>query len=165
MKRFSGITTGLGIYIIISASFMQQVTVHLMKAFGKEAVRSAFFVLFFFVIALYMSYIIYKRIPIYKIALSLLGFGLAYLLISWQPFFAEKLHVLEYGVLGYFALKDLSKADRKIFGNIVYAVCFVALIGSLDEGFQRVLPYRVFEVRENENGERPHPWQGFSASR
>ncbi len=148
MKGFSKITVGFGIYIIISASFMRQINDVLTKVFGKEAVRASFFVLFFLIIALYIGYIIYKRIPVYRIGLSLLGFGLAYLLISWQPFFAEKLHIVEYGILGYLALKDLFGMDRGISGNIIYALCFVALIGSLDEGFQWILPYRVFEVRD-----------------
>ena len=148
MKGFSKITVGLGIFIIISASFMLQVNDFLTEAFGKEAVRSSFFVLFFLITALYIGYIIYKRIPVYRIGLSLLGFGLAYLLISWQPYFAEKLHIIEYGILGYLALKDLFGMDRQVSRNIIYALCFVALIGSLDEGFQRVLSYRVFEVRD-----------------
>jgi len=148
MKPFSRITIGLGIYIIISASFMLQVMDFLARNFGNGAIKLILFSLFSLLIALYISYILYKRLPIYRIGLSLLGFGAAYLLILWQPFFAEKLHILEYGILGYLALKDTFRMDKHTAINIIYALCFVTLIGSLDEGFQRVLPYRVFEVRD-----------------
>lgn len=148
MKRFSGITIGLGIYIVISASFMLQVRSFLIETFGDAAVKRAFFLLFFLVAALYVVYIIYKRLPLYSIALSLFIFALAYLLILWQPFFSEKLHVLEYGILGYLALRDLSKRDKKALRNIIYAVGFVLLVTSLDEGFQYFLPYRVGEMRD-----------------
>ena len=148
MKRFSGITIGLGIYIVISASFMLQVRSFLIETFGDAAVNLAFFLVFFLVVVLYVVYIIYKRLPIYRIGLSLLIFVLAYLFILWQPYFSEKLHVLEYGVLAYLAIRDLSKTDKKALWNIMYAVGFIFLIACLDEGFQHFLPYRVGDMRD-----------------
>lgn len=148
MKRFSGITIGLGIFIVISASFMRQVRAFFIEALGENAIRVGFFALFFLVAALYIRYIIYKRLPLYRIALSFGLFILAYLLVLWQPFFAEKLHVLEYGVLGYLALRDLSRTGKKALWNAVCAAGFVLLISCLDEGFQYFLPYRVGEARD-----------------
>jgi len=148
MKPFSRITIGLAILIIVSASFMLQLRNYLVATFGDDAVKLGFSVLFSLIMLSYLSYIFYKRVPVQRIALSLIVFEVAYLLISCQPFFAEKLHVLEYGILGYLALRDLFKTDKHLFRDIIYVLCFVLLVGSLDEGFQWFLPYRMFEVRD-----------------
>ena len=141
---------GLAAYIIISASFMLQVRLFLIETFGEQAVQIAFLCLFFLIFALYLVYIIYKRIPLYRAAAGIIIFGLAYLLISKQPFFAEKLHIPEYGLLGYLALRDLSRAGKQngFIADALCVFCFVALVGSLDEVFQLLLPYRVFELRD-----------------
>jgi VanZ family protein len=71
-------------------------------------------------------------------------------LFGWQqPYFVEKMHVLEYGLLGWLAARDLRRNPRSnIVLTILFSILFVLLIGSLDEGFQRLLPYRVGEIRD-----------------
>lgn len=61
--------------------------------------------------------------------------------------FVEKIHVFEYGLLGWFASKDLS-SKRSSLMTIFLALLFVLAVGVIDEGFQRLLPYRVGEVRD-----------------
>ena len=60
----------------------------------------------------------------------------------------KKVHVLEYGILGYLAFRDLSKRNKKIFKDILLAFSFISLIGIMDETFQGFLPYRVREIRD-----------------
>jgi len=149
MKTFSKLTIGLGIYIVISASFMLRLRNFLVESFGEEVIKLEFFLLFLLAAAFFITYIVYNKLPVYRVSLSVFVFALAYLFMLWQPFFAEKLHIPEYGALGFLALKDLSRQNpKRIFNNIIYALCFVALVGSLDEAFQWVLPDRVFEVRD-----------------
>ena len=147
MKPLSKITIGLGIYIIVSASFMLQVRDYLARIFSDECITQGFFFLFFLAMVGYVLYILYNKSSVRSIMLSLFIFALAYFLMSWQLYFPEKMHILEYGILGYLALKDLSRENGRI-KNVIYALCFVTLIGVLDEGFQRILPYRVFELRD-----------------
>lgn len=56
----------------------------------------------------------------------------------------EKIHLLEFAVLGWLASRDLIKPDRKVKG-IIFALVFIFAIGILDEVFQGVLPYRYFQ--------------------
>lgn len=79
--------------------------------------------------------------------LNLVILSLAFIFAWWQPFFPEKAHTLEYGFLGWFAARDLSK-DKNLVTFIPQAIFFVLLVGASDEIFQWFLPYRVGEVRD-----------------
>lgn len=163
MKYFSKLTIGLAAYIVISASFMLQIRNFLVKTLGGESVKLVFIFLFFLIALFYISYI-YRKTHIFGVLFSIFIFVLAYFLILNQPYFAEKIHVLEYGILGYLALRDLSilrqssglplnevewsKKNKKIFKNILLAISFISVIGILDETFQGFLPYRVGEIRD-----------------
>ena len=54
---------------------------------------------------------------------------------------------MEYGVLGWLAGKDLI-SKQKMLRGIILTCIFIAFIGILDEGFQAILPYRVFDLRD-----------------
>ena len=70
------------------------------------------------------------------------------LILAWQiKIPVEKVHILEYGVLGWFIARDLIKVKRKNTG-IILACIFCIVVGVLDELFQAVLPYRVFDLRD-----------------
>lgn len=148
MNRLPWVTIGVGIYIVISASFMLQVRSFFVQIFGNEIVKAAVLVLFFLTIGFYTLYLAYRRIPLYRIGFSFFVFVLAYLLMLSQAFSAEKFHVIEYGILGYLALKDLFWKGKQDFKNVIYALGVVILFGLLDEAFQWVLPYRVFEIKD-----------------
>lgn len=147
MKHFSKLTIGLAAYIVISASFMLQIRNFLIKACGGEVIKLAFTFLFFLIALFYISYI-YRKTHIFGVLFSIFIFVLAYFLILNQPYFAEKIHVLEYGILGYLAFRDLSKKNKKIFKDILLAISFISAIGILDEIFQGFLPYRVGDIRD-----------------
>jgi glycopeptide antibiotics resistance protein len=70
------------------------------------------------------------------------------LVLAWQiriP--VERIHILEYGVLGWFAGRDLIRKDTKVRG-IILASIFTVIIGTFDELFQLILPYRFFDLRD-----------------
>ncbi len=70
------------------------------------------------------------------------------IVLAWQIKIAiEKIHILEYGILGWFAGRDLIKTNKKIKGAIL-ACIFCTIVGILDEIFQAILPYRVCEIRD-----------------
>lgn len=135
-------------YIVISASFMQQVWFALKRAFGLNTLLISFALLCFliFFVILYKS--IKSGLKIKKIILICIIYvsGLAF---AWrQPFVPEKAHVLEYGILAWLALRSLSKDTPNILKCIFSTFIFVLVVGSLDEGFQKLLPWRVFELRD-----------------
>ena len=73
---------------------------------------------------------------------------IAGLALAWQMRIpVERIHILEYGVLGWFAGRDLIIKNRKIRGVILVCI-LVAVVGILDEAFQAILPYRYFDLRD-----------------
>ena len=56
----------------------------------------------------------------------------------------ERIHLLEYGILGYIILKATSMWNH----SILAALLFIAIIGSVDEGIQWLLPQRVGDVKD-----------------
>jgi VanZ family protein len=79
------------------------------------------------------------------VVLALFYLGLNF---SWrQPYFVEKLHIFEYGFLGWLVTRDLNKKKISIKAILLSAL-FVLLVAGLDEGFQYFLPYRVCDIRD-----------------
>ncbi|NQT23346.1 MAG: VanZ family protein [Candidatus Omnitrophica bacterium] len=148
MRHISKITIALAVFIVVSASFMLQLRTFLAETFGEEVLRLAFYYFLAASVICYCIYKLYRKLPVHKLIWSIIIFVIAYLLMSRQEYFSEKIHILEYGVLGFLALKDLFKGNRPFLMNIVFALFFIALVGVLDEGFQWVLPYREFEVKD-----------------
>ena len=73
---------------------------------------------------------------------------LGVLAFSWRiKLPQERMHILEYGLLGWLAGRDTIKKDKKTKG-IILACLFSISIGILDESFQKILSYRVFEWRD-----------------
>jgi len=70
-------------------------------------------------------------------------------IFAWrQPYFSEKAHVLEFGLIGWLAIRDLAKTGKYLLKDILFASIFAAIIGYLGEGIQKFLPWRVFEIRD-----------------
>ncbi len=180
--KISRLTIGIGIFIIISASFTRQLMDFAKSHIGKNGLI-VLFGLVFLISGLSFLVFVTKKSPSRRpkevplgIALSDFrsGIGKCFILsctirkihglikilvvalllitgltMAWQArILAEKMHILEYGFLGWFAGKDLIKTDEKKFRGIILACIFTAFIGILDEGFQKILPYRVFELRD-----------------
>jgi len=68
------------------------------------------------------------------------------LVLTWQiEIIEERVHLLEFAVLGWLALRDTARV-KKAAKAFWLAISFTFLIGVLDEGFQAVLPYRYFQT-------------------
>lgn len=145
--KLSKFTVAYGLYIIISASFMQQVWEFLEKIFGKPNLTAGAISLSFLIAILILSYIIKIHFSLWRIFVNLGIMGLGFIFAWRQPYFVEKMHVLEYGFLGWLSTRDLNKS-RGLIKVILLAILFVFLISALDEGFQKLLPYRVGDVRD-----------------
>ena len=127
---------------------MQQVWAFAKRTFGKDILP-----LFFIALSLGFTFLILRNASrsksgIYKLflngALCILGF-----IFAWgQPYATEKIHILEYGLLGWLAMRDFSRQDRSGLETVLYTFIFVLVTSLLDEGFQKLLPWRVFEVRD-----------------
>lgn len=83
------------------------------------------------------------------LALGLIALAYAYLLDEFARFPAERMHLVEYGLMGYVLLRALRLDLRPLWAysaSFALAVC----IGIGDECIQWVLPQRFFEVKDIE---------------
>jgi glycopeptide antibiotics resistance protein len=146
--KISKFTLCLSIYIIISSFFMQEVWITWRNIFGVK-----FLILGFILLCLWaISAILYKNIKaglnlkrlVLILAICIWGF-----IFAWrQPYLAEKAHVLEFALLAWLTLRDLSKKNRGPLRDSFIALLFVAMIGFLEEGFQKFLPWRRCDIRD-----------------
>ena len=145
--KLSRFTIGFGLFVIISAAFTRQLWELIQKLVGKGNAQIAglIFLAGFAVFAL--SFTLKSRFNIFKFLIKLVIIALAFFFAWRQPFFTEKFHVIEYGLLGWLGSRDLNK-NKVSPKNIILALLFGSLVGVLDEGFQKLLPYRVCEVRD-----------------
>ncbi|OGW83599.1 MAG: hypothetical protein A2987_02920 [Omnitrophica bacterium RIFCSPLOWO2_01_FULL_45_10] len=146
--KLSRLTVGWGIYIVISAAFMLQVRKLLFNIFGDAAIMNSLKAVFLLVGILSLIYAVRLHVNIYKICAAIGVVTLGYFFAMWQPYFSEKTHVLTYGFLGYLTSNDLIGERRPRLKNLALAVWYIALISAMDEGFQRLLPYRVGDLRD-----------------
>jgi VanZ family protein len=146
--KLSKLTIFIGLYIILSASFAQQLWSFAGRLLGKTPLL-AIVAFFFIALALFITYkSIRERIGLLRIVILLGVCALAFTFAWRQPYMAEKTHILEYGILAWMALRDLDKNKKGVLKSAILAFIFAALVGVVDEAFQKLLPWRVFEVRD-----------------
>ena len=140
----SKLTLFFGLFIVISSAFMRQ----LMNFTKANIGDSGFAVLISSTLIIsalaFLVFVIKKRLSRRRTFL-LAGIVVAGLfLISKIEIAEEKIHLLEFAVLGWLALRD-SFFIGKRFKGFILALVFTLTIGILDEGFQAILPYRYFQ--------------------
>lgn len=146
--RISKFNLCFTIYIIVSSYFMQDVWNAWKAIFGKQLLG----LFLIFLCGWAASVILYKNIKsgfnFKKIGL-ICAVCLAGFVFAWrQPYFTEKAHVLEFAVLGWLIMRDFNLKRRKLRKAALLAFVFVVVVGILEEGFQKLLPWRVFDVRD-----------------
>lgn len=144
MPRVSSPTLLLAISIIYSAGFSRNIYDFLLKYFTRGHLAGFIYglgILLFCVLACYLSS---GKNAIKKIVLSGMVFSLAIFAASKMPLLEERVHLIEYGFLGFFAGKDY----RGVKFGLFWTAIFIFLIGTADEIYQRFLPQRVFDLRD-----------------
>ncbi len=81
------------------------------------------------------------------VGLLAVGLAYAYLLQHFARFPAERLHLVEYGLVSYLLLRALS-LDLPAPRAYIVALLLTALVGTGDELIQWILPERVFELKD-----------------
>lgn len=145
--RISKITIFFSVFILISTSFMRQVLEFIQSYIGGGGVKILLALIMIAASLAFLIFVMKKRVHAIKtptlILLIILG-----LILAWQVKYpAEKVHILEYGLLGWLATKDLIKVNGKSKA-IISAAIFCIVVGIIDEAFQAVLPYRFYDIRD-----------------
>jgi len=145
--KISKITIIFALFIIVSASFMRQVLDFIRHIIGKGGIEVLLWVLFILLGALVLIYVLKRRLPKMRIYLLLIIFVLGFLYIGQIRIVAERFHLIKYGLLGWFVLRD-TMTRRRLYAGIAFSLIFCLLVASIDELFQSFLPYRVGEIHD-----------------
>lgn len=147
--QISKITIFVSLFIIVSASFASQVIEFIQSYIGDKRVTTLIGLMMIVVCLLFLIFVTKKRIHVIKTPALILVLIIG-LILAWQVKYpAEKVHYLEYGVLGWLAARDLIRVNiTRKKSAIILAAFFCIAIGIVDELFQRILPYRVYDVRD-----------------
>lgn len=93
--------------------------------------------------------IIVRKIKTRRAILIIFLISILTYLYSRLEIIQEKIHIFEYALLGWLVMKDFFKNKNKLFFNLILlSIIFCAVISLLDEGFQKILPYRVFDYKD-----------------
>ena len=143
----SKITLFYAAFIVVCACFIVNFWGYLGSILGKRTVELTALVALGIMACAIVAYEAMHHFNTPKFYTMLLVIGLALLFISKIDIFVEKLHLVEYGLLGWLCMKDLTH-KHVIYKNIIYTLLFTSLISALDEGFQRFLPGRVGQLSD-----------------
>ncbi|MEW6102036.1 MAG: VanZ family protein [Candidatus Omnitrophota bacterium] len=141
-------TLSLSIYIVISSLFMQQLWQILEGILGKNLLNILLVALSFASTIVVLRIKIKNGQPARKMIL-ILAVCLVTVVFAWrQPYLQERAHVLEFSLLGWLARRDLDKKETASQKKHLLSLVFVAGTGVLEEAFQKLLPWRVFDIRD-----------------
>jgi len=146
-RQISKLTVFISLFIIISATFMRQL-MEFVKGYIGE---TGFIILVGLVLGIpalvFLVFAIGKSKNLIKLIIIILSLIIG-LTLSWQiEISQERIHLLEYAVLGWFLGRDLIHKNKRAKG-VILACVFSVIVGILDEIFQKILPYRVFDLRD-----------------
>jgi len=146
--RISKLTFIFGLFIIISAAFIGQVGSFISEKLGKPYFELLIGVLFLLAAAGLVLYV--KRAGLGKTKLLIfLAVFVAGFLFAWHlDILVERIHLLEYGILGWLAIRDNLRVEKPIIKISIFSALFILGISIVDETFQWWLPYRVGDVRD-----------------
>ena len=145
--RISKTTIYIGLFIIVSASFMSQLLDFIRAHIGEFSLTILIGLILIGTGLAFLIFTIRENPDLIRVSATILILIVG-LVLAWQiRLLAERIHILEYGILGWFAGRDLIKREKRVRG-IILAGIFSALIGVFDEAFQAILPYRFFDLRD-----------------
>ena len=154
LNSFTKITYGIALSVVISAAFLQQL-LFFVKGFIPDPFFERLVLCAFIPLLIGIYYILTQKTKCFLNALILTIVLIAGIVFSqFIPIFVERIHLFEYGLLGWFAARDLthhSRQDVSPYNRLSkygYAFVFGTLVGIIDECFQGVLPYRHFSIHD-----------------
>jgi len=116
-------------------------SIFLYSSLGKEVLSITVNTILIITSVLVIFLFIKKRRKLMPIVLPLI-IAIVFIKMIERP--EERIHFLEYGILGFLVFKAIGKEIKQI----ILALIFIILIGSIDEFIQYLLPNRVGDVRD-----------------
>jgi len=144
--NISRLTLSISIFIIFSASFMRQLLDFIRHFAGDNFNLFRDGIIFLFGLV-FLFFVINKTKTKVRLFAQLVMFIAAIIFLTQMKLAIERIHIIEYGLLGYLVTRDLIKTKRTLPG-IIIACLFTCSVGIIDELFQAILPYRFYDTRD-----------------
>ncbi|MFH1772621.1 MAG: VanZ family protein [Candidatus Omnitrophota bacterium] len=127
------------------------------RLFGRGGLRILILLSLVCALGFFLAFLKRKQTGLKRFTLTLIFLFFALFLWFKIKLPQERIHILEYAILGWFAAGDLIKSHlssefplklRVKLKSMLLSCALVVFTGILDEKFQGILPYRVFDLRD-----------------
>jgi len=146
-KTISKITMLWAAYLIISPVVMRQVLNFIIKLLGKSGLAIILWVIFLSA-GEGAAFFLYKSRPaIWRIFLFCGIFAVGLFYASQVKIIAERMHLINFGLLGWLIIKDISRFKKGIMG-IGLSLLFCLFVAIIEETLQLWIPYRVGDIND-----------------
>tara|TARA_B100002003_G_C14047267_1_gene504453 strand:+ start:370 stop:894 length:525 start_codon:yes stop_codon:yes gene_type:complete len=144
---FTKFTIFFGFFIVLSSSFTRQVMNFIKDFLGEKGFLTFVGFVLLACGVLFLFFLVKAQTNLAQRAVFIIIASLG-LFLTWQiELPAERIHILEFAALGWLASRDAFKNKRKIIA-VGHVIIFTFFFGFLDEGFQAILPYRYYDLRD-----------------
>jgi len=144
---FTKSTVLITLLMVVSASFTRQLMELAVMCIGKSGFRISVAAIFIGTTVLFFIREAKRLVKPAKVLL-MLGLLTISLLFVWNIRLPQvRMHILMYAIVGWLASRDAMRQGRT-WKTIALAWVFAAAAGALEELFQKLLPYRVFDIND-----------------
>ncbi|MFA4889848.1 MAG: VanZ family protein [Candidatus Omnitrophota bacterium] len=145
--KISKITIFWAAYLIVSPVFMRQVLNLILKLLEKSGLAIMLWVLFLLVGGVTVLYLYKFRPAIWRTFLSLGIFVAGLFYASQVKIIEERMHLLNFGLLGWLIIKDIIRFKKGIMG-VSLSLLFCIFVATIEETFQLWIPDRVGQIHD-----------------
>jgi hypothetical protein len=131
--------------LILSASFARQLLFLARDLLGQNTI-AVFTYLIFLSLIIFLIPLIIRNFSLSKFCGSIVILTLGFYCSLFLEVYEERIHLVEYGILGILLATDLSSAS--LLKTSLITLLYGATVGITDELFQALLPYRVGDPRD-----------------
>lgn len=150
LNQISKLTIGIGMFIVASASFTRQLSNFARARIGEGGFLFLVILTLIILLLLFLIFVIRRKPRFINLSMIIMMLIIGVIVVWRIKIPEEKIHILEYAVLGWFAGRDLIKTSSKIrkLRGLILACAVCIAVGILDEAFQKILPNRYFDLRD-----------------
>jgi len=141
-----GLVLGYVAIIYLTLPIMRGILSFIYKTIGRDMlIKIVFIVIIISVVMILFWFLKSKKFEVWRL-IVVGGIVVLYLVgVFWLDIPEERVHFLEYGILGLLVYNGFEKRGIKI---IFLSIFLVALFGAIDELIQWYLPNRVGDIRD-----------------
>ncbi len=134
--------------IYISLPFAPKLWENIVKSLGEGGENFPYFLGGFIFINVIFAFLLLKKRYVFRgLFIICFVFYVGFIIMRNLEFLAEKIHLLEYGILAFIIYRSLNKQQSK--ESIHFKILLIGFtVGAIDELIQRFIPSRVFDIRD-----------------